>query len=525
MSGEASFQSGSLLAGKYRVLQLLGQGGMGAVYLAENVDIGRQVAIKVLKPELAADPGSLARFKQEARAAASIGHPGIVEVLDMGMLPEGGAFIVMERLEGQTLREHLARQGSMSPWELSQVVGSVLDTLVAAHDKGVIHRDLKPDNIFLVERPVAATKILDFGISKFRGSGDVALTRTGMVMGTPLYMSPEQARGARDVGVTADIYSVGAILYEALSGQPPFPGESYNEVLAKVLMDQARPLGQIRADAPPALCDLVESMLAKDATRRPQTARDAAMALRASVDASSPPPRGTSNTAVRPQPTPAPNSKPAFQTGPKLPPPAAMSGVDVTFTPAPGNLMARSRAPMPSTPGLSDTVMRPENPGARAETQSGPNPQLAPPAKSKMPLIVGVAVLVIGALIAGIKLGGGSALPPAPTPVVTAPTPPVPAKVEPSAPVAVAPKVEASLAVVPDAGVAVAVPAKQDVKEPTPTPAAHAEAPSAPPEKQRHLGKRKDSGMSLKGFTHVQSNTSKSDGKSALPGFSKSGSY
>jgi len=395
--------SGTLLTEKYRILDLLGQGGMGAVYLAENVDIGRQVAIKVLKPELASEPEAMARFRQEARASASIGHPGIVEILDMGMLPDGGAFIVMERLEGETLRERLARLGSMGPHDAVALMASVLETLAAAHDKGVIHRDLKPDNIFLAARPVPATKILDFGISKFRGQGDVALTRTGVVMGTPLYMSPEQARGARDVGVTADIYSMGAILYEALSGQPPFPGESYNEVLAKVLMDTAKPLGQLRGDVPPALADVVQRMLGKDPASRPATARDAAAQLRESIGGV-PMPRGTSGTHLRSAVSLTP--APAHRTGPQAP-----AALEATFTPP-----ARASSGTPparASWGTSPAHVSGSSPAAAPAPETflrpSPAPSLPvaapPPGKHRLVIGLSVAVAVLALLGVGIWLG------------------------------------------------------------------------------------------------------------------------
>lgn len=261
-----------MLAGKYRLDQLLGEGGMGSVWLGENTDIGRAVAIKFLHADLAADQEMMSRFRMEARAAAAIGHPGIVDVLDMGR-DEAGAFIVMERLEGETLGDRLDRIGVLPLDEALQIVAQVADALAAAHEKGVIHRDLKPDNLFLVSRPVPAVKILDFGISKFRRGEDLGLTRTGVVMGTALYMSPEQARGARDINHSADIFSLGAILYHALVGSPPFDGESYNEVIAKVLTEHHVPLQQCLPNAPPALAALVDAMLDKDWMRRPQSAR------------------------------------------------------------------------------------------------------------------------------------------------------------------------------------------------------------------------------------------------------------
>jgi serine/threonine-protein kinase len=271
---------GSLLGGKYRIEKLLGHGGMGAVYLAENVDIGRKVAIKILHADFATDAGILQRFRMEARAAAQIGHPGIVDVLDLGTTTEGAEFIVMERLEGETLGARIKRHGSLSPDDVVPIICEVLDALGAAHEKKIVHRDLKPENIFLTERPVKQTKILDFGISKFSGTEDVSLTRTGTVMGSPLYMSPEQARGAKDINHSTDLYSVGAILYEALSGQPPFNGATYNEVIANVLMEKHAPLTQLKPELPQEISTVVDRLLAKYPNERPSDAAAAKHALR-----------------------------------------------------------------------------------------------------------------------------------------------------------------------------------------------------------------------------------------------------
>jgi hypothetical protein len=273
--------AGDLLGGKYRIGARLGEGGMGAVFAAENIDIGRRVAIKVLHPDYASDQDLAARFRQEARAAAAIGHPGIVDVLDLGVTESGSTYIVMERLDGETLGGRVAREGRLPVAEAVRVVDAVLDALAAAHAAGIIHRDLKPDNVFLPARGPVAAKLLDFGISKFAGGdGDVALTQSGVVMGTPLYMSPEQARGERAIGAATDIYAVGAILYEALAGRPPFHGRSYNEVIARVMMEPHPPLGSKRPETPPALCALVDAMLAKDPAERPAGADSARRALR-----------------------------------------------------------------------------------------------------------------------------------------------------------------------------------------------------------------------------------------------------
>ena len=276
-----ALELGSVLAGKYRVDKILGQGGMGTVFLAENLDIGRKVALKMLHPRLASDEGLVARFRQEARAAAAIGHPGIVDVLDLGSAADGGLFIVMEWLDGESAGERLERLGRLPVRQAVDTCAAALDALAAAHARGVVHRDLKPDNVFLVERPVPEVKLLDFGISKLNGTGDVSLTRTGEVMGTPLYMSPEQARGVRDVGAATDLWSMGGILFDMLTGRPPFVGTSYNEVIAKVITEDVPALAPLRPGLPSSLVALVNQLLRKDPSQRPnaEAARDALRAI------------------------------------------------------------------------------------------------------------------------------------------------------------------------------------------------------------------------------------------------------
>jgi len=274
---------GSLVAGKYRIDAVLGSGGMGTVFAAVNLDLGRPVAIKVLHTGLAGDDELARRLRQEARAAAAIGHRGIVDVLDLGTTEEGDPFIVMERLDGEPLGARLADRARLRPVIAVDIVIQALDALAAAHAKGILHRDLKPDNIFLILHPAPAVKLVDFGLSKQQGD-DLSITRSGVVMGTPLYMSPEQARGAwRDVGPASDLYAMGAILYQALSGVPPHVATNYNEMLAKILMQQPTPLAVAVPELPVALTELVHQLLAKDPAARP-TAVEAATRLRAIAD-------------------------------------------------------------------------------------------------------------------------------------------------------------------------------------------------------------------------------------------------
>ncbi len=301
------------MIGKYRIERVLGQGGMGAVYLAENVDIGRKVALKVLLAKLAGDSDVARRFQREARAAAAIGHPGIVDVLDFGLSDDGEPFIVMERLDGETLGSRLQR-GVLEPGEAVEIAGQVLDALAAAHAKQIVHRDLKPENVFLCERPEKKVKILDFGISKF-SDDDIVLTRTGTVMGTPLYMSPEQARDAKIIGPATDLYAVGALLYEALAGTPPVTGTSYNEIIANILTETPPSLASRRPGLSPALVAVVEQLLTKDPAARPADAATTKQMLLAALAGESPKPRSATTTAAA-EPEPGARSRAIFWAAP-----------------------------------------------------------------------------------------------------------------------------------------------------------------------------------------------------------------
>ncbi len=309
-------------AGNYRILSKISDGGMGAVYRAEHVLIGRPVAIKVLLPELTANREIVNRFFNEAKATTAIKHPGIVEVFDFGYLENGLAYIVMELLEGMTLAQRARTLGTMNEGEAAALLRSVCGALAAAHDKGIVHRDLKPDNIFLIpdletggERP----KLLDFGIAKLTDLGNAsAATKTGAVMGTPTYMSPEQCRGSGDVDHRADLYSLGCIYYQLLTGRPPFATQSAGEVIGMHLYMQPDPPSRHHPGISPDTEALVMALLAKDPAQRPQTARDLASILQQLahahgwISASSPlRPNDTPTVAakVSPAPTASPMSR------------------------------------------------------------------------------------------------------------------------------------------------------------------------------------------------------------------------
>ncbi len=274
---------GQVVADRYRVLGLLGEGGMGAVYFAEHTLIGRKVALKRLHPELATDANSVARFQREARAAAAIGHRHIVEVLDLGYGADGAPFLIMEYLRGQSLAELLRKEARLAPARACRIVGQVLAALAAVHDSKIVHRDLKPDNVFLVRRRADPdfVKVLDFGISKMNIDDDegLKLTKTGVMLGTPYYMSPEQARGMKVVDRRVDIYAIGVILYEALSGELPHRAENYHALLLQILAKEPTPLAERAPGVPPELADVVHRAMAKNPAERFQSARSMQLAL------------------------------------------------------------------------------------------------------------------------------------------------------------------------------------------------------------------------------------------------------
>jgi serine/threonine protein kinase len=268
--------------GNYRVVSLLGEGGMGAVYLAEHPRIERKVAVKVLRGALAQDPVTVARFLNEARAASAIRHRGIIEILDSGTLePEGAPYIIMELLEGEGLDARLRRLGRLGVADAVQVARETASALVAAHAKGVVHRDLKPANLFLVrEEGGERVKVLDFGIAKLHAAfAGGAHTQTGSLMGTPFYMSPEQCRNAKQADHRSDIYALGVILYEMLCGAPPFVAEGFGEIISMHLLTDPEPPSARNPEIPRELEQVILRALAKKPDERYASAAELAAAL------------------------------------------------------------------------------------------------------------------------------------------------------------------------------------------------------------------------------------------------------
>jgi tRNA A-37 threonylcarbamoyl transferase component Bud32 len=271
--------------GSYRVVALLGKGGMGEVFLAEHQHISRRAAIKVLRADLTADPALVHRFFIEARATSLIRHPGIVEVFDCDVLPNGRVYMVMEYLEGETLADRLARVGPLG-CEVACAIGrQIAAAMQAAHRMGILHRDLKPENVFLAARPdspdVKTVKILDFGIAKLLANETPSdsLTVTGIAMGSPKYMSPEQCSGSANIDSKADIYSLGCLLFEAICGRVPFERASTREILYAHMFRPAPAASSVAPSIPAWLDGLIERMLAKNAGDRPDDMAEVARIL------------------------------------------------------------------------------------------------------------------------------------------------------------------------------------------------------------------------------------------------------
>jgi serine/threonine-protein kinase len=271
---------GQVLVGRYEITRKIGEGGMGVVYEATHRLIGKRVAVKVLLPKYAEKVQIIARLEQEARLASSIGHENIVDITDFGETHDARRFVVMEYLDGESLAACLAREGPLPIPRMVAICRQIASALGAAHKKGIIHRDIKPENVFLTRRGDRDfIKVVDFGISKSlraadeEGADSPRLTQTGMVLGTPLYMSPEQARGDETLDHRIDVYALGVIMYELTTGEVPFRGSNYLHVISQVLSEEARSPRELRTDG--AVTEAIEAIilkaLAKDRDARYQT--------------------------------------------------------------------------------------------------------------------------------------------------------------------------------------------------------------------------------------------------------------
>jgi serine/threonine protein kinase len=274
---------GQILGGRYRIIRLLGKGGMGAVYLGEHLVIHRPVAVKFLHSTFLGNKEVVKRFYREAQTAAALRHKNIIDVLDVGISDSDEPYLVMEYLEGESLASMLVRAGPVDLATACGIIESALMALSVAHENGVVHRDLKPDNIFLVPQKdeLPWIKIIDFGVSKCtQNEEQTKLTREGSLLGTPSYMAPEQARGEVNLDQRTDLYAMGVILYEMLTGGLPFVGNNYNEILIKSLTDPPRPPQSVYAGFPPEAENVVMRALNKSPDERYQNTTEMLDALK-----------------------------------------------------------------------------------------------------------------------------------------------------------------------------------------------------------------------------------------------------
>jgi serine/threonine-protein kinase len=411
---------GNMMAGRYLIEKKLGEGGMGAVYLATHAVLEKQVALKVLHGEFARKPDLVTRFMQEAKAASRIRHENVIDISDFGSTPEGLVFFAMELLKGHDLHEEIARAriaAHLLPWSRTKKIFlQICSALSAAHAKGIVHRDLKPENVFLVEflGDGDFVKLLDFGIAKLTeesGEGGRKLTKTGMLFGTPEYMSPEQARGDT-VDARVDVYAMGCILFQLCTNRVPFEAENFMGVLSLHLTEPPPTIAPEVFDqigAPRALGDVIARALEKDRNARWQTIDELANAVR----------------EVCGDPIPADRSSPI-----KLPSSVPAPAVTTTSMPrAQTNNEARSKTAWTGNLRVPEIAVE----GDRA------------PAKSKMPLIAGAVLVAGGAIAAAVVMSshGGSSPAAPPAAAVTAPVgsaaapapPPEPNTVTPPQPV------------------------------------------------------------------------------------------
>jgi eukaryotic-like serine/threonine-protein kinase len=277
----ASVAAGDLVDGKYRIIRTIGEGGWGVVFEGENIRTYKRVAVKVLRPHSGLTKDIIQRFEREAQAAGRIGSEHIVEVYDLGSLEDGTHYMVMELLTGEELSSRL-KTGPVDGVAVAKFTLQLLDGLKAAHEAGILHRDLKPENLFLVPTRTGEefVKILDFGISKFNANGPQHnATMTGAVLGSPCYMAPEQARGLKQVDPRTDLYAVGTLMFEALTGRVPFTGDNFNDLMFKIVLAPRPDPREIRPEIDPTLALIVVKAMAIDPKERFQNAEAFGAAL------------------------------------------------------------------------------------------------------------------------------------------------------------------------------------------------------------------------------------------------------
>ncbi|HHH30881.1 MAG TPA: serine/threonine protein kinase, partial [Polyangiaceae bacterium] len=392
----------------------LGEGGMGTVYEAVHLAIHRRVAIKVLKAGHAGDQLMIQRFEREAQAAGRIGSEHIAEVHDVGSLPTGERYMILEYLDGESLSDRLRRCGRLRSDEVLPLLVQLLDGLQMAHDAGIIHRDLKPANIFLVRDRKGYddfVKILDFGVSKFRDLNEAdGMTTTGTIVGTPHYMAPELTKGARLADHRSDIYSAGAVAYRALSGRPPYHGDTIHELLTRLITEPPPPLERLVPDMDPSVGRLIHRALERDPAARYATAADFAIEVRCWLEERGLSPDG--RTSLSSLPGSASGSQRSPHGSGAIPAPRASSDPNALRSPcgsAPG-----PRPPLGTDPRERATVV--DRPSGRSEPPSvlTPSPSIYDShmfkgRSSRFGVVMTLGALLVVAVAVAVSLYGAPA--------------------------------------------------------------------------------------------------------------------
>jgi eukaryotic-like serine/threonine-protein kinase len=367
---------GSIVAERYHILKKLGEGGMGTVYLAEHVKMGRKAALKVMNPGMNTDADAIARFNREAANASRLNHPNVCAIYDFGETADGLIYLAMEFIEGESLTSLIEKNGSLAAPRAATIIHQAADALAVAHDYGIVHRDLKPDNIMIAKDRDGAdvVKVVDFGIAKASSSDAQKVTKTGLVVGTPEYMSPEQLAGDKLDG-RSDIYSLGLVAFNCLTGLLPFPSETAQEAMIMRLTDHPKTLADMRPDVewPPELQTVMDRVLARDADERYQKSDEFGRDISKAVENM----------------------------------PAAVAAAAGTMV-----MGAALAAELPKT------RMAPKG-GATAKVEApAPAPVAAAPAKKSPVMMIAAAVVVIAGIgAATVFMKGGNSAPPAKTDV------------------------------------------------------------------------------------------------------------